>query len=74
MKPAAIHSFKGTLGVHILKTLAFSPRHGQGVARSRLQRHAGEVFFVDHGSMWQKLTRAMGFILEGAGTPSGEEV
>jgi PadR family transcriptional regulator, regulatory protein PadR len=47
---------QGTLDLLILKTLAFGPCHGQGVARL-IQRQSEEVFFVDHGSLYLALQR-----------------
>jgi PadR family transcriptional regulator, regulatory protein PadR len=47
---------QGTLDLLILKTLVLGPCHGQGVARS-IQRQSGEVFFVDHGSLYLALQR-----------------
>jgi PadR family transcriptional regulator PadR len=47
---------QGTLDLLILKTLLLGPCHGQGVARS-IQRQSGEVFFVDHGSLYLALQR-----------------
>jgi len=108
---------QGTLDLLILKTLVLGRCHGQGIARS-IKRQSGEVFFVDHGSLylalqrledkklisakwgisennrrarfysltskgreqlvektteWQRLARAMGLILGGGGSASGEE-
>ena len=47
---------QGTLDLLILKTLVLAPCHGQGIARS-IQRQSGEVFFVDHGSLYLALQR-----------------
>ena len=47
---------QGTLDLLILKTLAFGPTHGQGIARL-IQRQSDEVFFVDHGSLYLALQR-----------------
>jgi transcriptional regulator len=47
---------QGTLDLLILKTLAFEPCHGQGIARS-IQRQSEEVLFVDHGSLYVALQR-----------------
>ena len=47
---------QGTLDLLILKSLVFSPCHGQGVARM-IQRQSEEVFLVDHGSLYVALQR-----------------
>jgi PadR family transcriptional regulator, regulatory protein PadR len=47
---------QGTLDLLILKTLALGPCHGQGVARM-IQRQSGDVFLVDHGSLYVALQR-----------------
>ena len=47
---------QGTLDLLILKTLLFGPAHGQGIARS-IKRQSGDVFFVDHGSLYLALQR-----------------
>ncbi len=47
---------QGTLDLLILKTLVPGPCHGQGVARL-IQRQSGDVFFVDHGSLYVALQR-----------------
>ena len=47
---------QGTLDLLILKTLVLGPCHGQGVARL-IQRRSEEIFFVDHGSLYQALQR-----------------
>lgn len=55
-KDNRIALLQGTLDLLILKTLAFGPCHGQGVARL-IQRQSEEVFFVDHGSLYVALQR-----------------
>lgn len=57
---------QGTLDLLILRTLLLAPQHGQAIARS-IQRQSGEVFFVDHGSLYLALQR-----LEENGWISGE--
>src|SRR5580704_4479339 len=47
---------QGTLDVLILKTLVLGARHGQGIARS-IQQQSGDVFLVDHGSLYLALQR-----------------
>lgn len=47
---------QGTLDLLILKTLVLGRCHGQGIARS-IKRQSGEVFFVDHGSLYLALQR-----------------
>ena len=47
---------QGTLDLLILRTLVFGPRHGQAIARS-IQQESGEVFLVDHGSLYLALQR-----------------
>ena len=47
---------QGTLDLLILKTLAFGPCHGQGVARM-IQQRSEEIFLVDHGSLYVALQR-----------------
>jgi PadR family transcriptional regulator PadR len=57
---------QGTLDLLILQTLALGPRHGQGIARS-IQQQSGDVFLVDHGSLYLALQR-----LEGKGWVKAE--
>lgn len=47
---------QGTLDLLILRTLVLGPQHGQGVARS-IQQQSGDVFLVDHGSLYPALQR-----------------
>jgi transcriptional regulator len=47
---------QGTLDLLILQTLVLGARHGQGIARS-IQQQSGEVFLVDHGSLYLALQR-----------------
>ena len=47
---------QGTLDLLILRMLVLGPQHGQGIARS-IQRESGDVFLVDHGSLYLALQR-----------------
>jgi transcriptional regulator len=47
---------QGTLDLLILRTLLFGARHGQAIARS-IQQQSGDVFLVDHGSLYLALQR-----------------
>lgn len=47
---------QGTLDLLILRTLVLGEQHGQGIARA-IQRQSGEVFAVDHGSLYLALQR-----------------
>jgi PadR family transcriptional regulator, regulatory protein PadR len=47
---------QGTLGLLILRTLIFGPRHGQGIARA-IQETSEEEFFVEHGALYPALRR-----------------
>src|SRR6516165_7427600 len=47
---------QGTLDLLILRTLLFGPQHGQGIARA-IQQQSGDVFLVDHGSLYLALQR-----------------
>jgi len=47
---------QGTLDLLILRTLVMGSRHGQGIARS-IQQQSGDVFLVDHGSLYLALQR-----------------
>jgi PadR family transcriptional regulator PadR len=47
---------QGTLDLLILRTLVLGSRHGQGIARS-IQQQSGDVFLVDHGSLYLALQR-----------------
>lgn len=47
---------QGTLDLLILRTLAFGPEHGQGIARA-IQRQADDALLVDHGSLYPALQR-----------------
>jgi len=47
---------QGTLDLLILRTLLFGPQHGQGIARN-IQQQSGDVFLVDHGSLYLALQR-----------------
>ena len=59
MKPAPTAKsdlLQGTLDMLILKTLAFGPQHGWGIAQ-RLQQVSGEVLQVNQGSLYPALHR-----------------
>lgn len=47
---------QGTLDLLILRTLAWGAQHGQGISRA-IQRESGDVFAVDHGSLYLALQR-----------------
>ena len=47
---------QGTLDLLILRTLAFGPAHGQGVARA-IQTASRDTLLVDHGSLYPALQR-----------------
>ena len=47
---------QGTLDLLILRTLVFSPEHGQGIARA-IQRESDQELIVDHGSLYPALQR-----------------
>ncbi len=47
---------QGTLDVLILRTLLFSPQHGQGIARA-IQETSGHELLVDHGALYPALQR-----------------
>ena len=47
---------QGTLDLLILRTLAFRPTHGQGIARA-IQTNSRELLLVDHGSLYPALQR-----------------
>src|SRR5262245_42577690 len=47
---------QGTLDVLILRTLAFGPQHGQGIARA-IQSTSDDVLLVDHGALYPALQR-----------------
>jgi len=47
---------QGTLDLLILRTLAFGPRHGQGVARA-IQQSSYDELLVDHGALYPALQR-----------------
>jgi PadR family transcriptional regulator PadR len=61
-----ISLLQGTLDLLILRTLLFSPQHGQGVARA-IQRQSEEVLLIDHGTLYPALQR-----LEGKGWIAAE--
>lgn len=54
---------QGTLDMLILRTLHHGPTHGHGIA-SQIFRDSGELFEVDHGSLYPALQRLQrkGFI------------
>jgi len=47
---------QGTLDLLILQTLVLGSRHGQGISRA-IQQQSGDVFLVDHGSLYLALQR-----------------
>jgi len=47
---------QGTLDLLILQVLVLGARHGQGIARA-IQQQSGDVFLVDHGSLYLALQR-----------------
>jgi PadR family transcriptional regulator PadR len=47
---------QGTLDLLILRTLAFGPYHGQGIARL-IQQRSADTLLVDHGSLYPALQR-----------------
>ena len=47
---------QGTLDLLILRTLILGSQHGQGIARL-IQQQSGDVFLVDHGSLYLALQR-----------------
>lgn len=47
---------QGTLDLLILRTLTFGAQHGQGIARF-IRQESGDVFLVDHGSLYLALQR-----------------
>ena len=47
---------RGTLDLLILRTVAFGPNHGQGIARA-IQQRSDDALLVDHGSLYPALQR-----------------
>ena len=47
---------QGTLDLLILRTLAFGPEHGQGIARA-IQQRSDDALIIDHGSLYPALQR-----------------
>jgi PadR family transcriptional regulator PadR len=47
---------QGTLDLLVLRILILGPHHGQGIARTILQR-SGDTLIVDHGSLYPALQR-----------------
>jgi PadR family transcriptional regulator PadR len=47
---------QGTLDLLILRTLLFSPQHGQGIARA-IQQTSQEELLVEHGALYPALQR-----------------
>lgn len=47
---------QGTLDMLILKTLAFGPAHGHGIA-TRIRQSSRDVLTVEHGSLYPALHR-----------------
>ena len=62
---------QGTLDLLILRTLAFGPDHGQGIARS-IQTSSRDELLVEHGALYPALQRleAKGWIAAEWGTSS----
>jgi transcriptional regulator len=50
---------QGTLDLLILRTLALSRQHGQGIARA-IQQSSSDALLVDHGSLYPALQRLEG--------------
>src|SRR5690348_5134448 len=47
---------QGTLDLLILRTLAFGPQHGQGIARA-IQETSEDELLVEHGALYPALQR-----------------
>lgn len=47
---------QGTLDLLILRTLAFGPEHGQGIARA-IQQTSRDELLVEHGALYPALQR-----------------
>jgi len=47
---------QGTLDLLILRTLAFGPHHGHGIALA-IQHSSNQALLVDHGSLYPALQR-----------------
>jgi len=47
---------QGTLDLLILRTLAFGPQHGQGIARA-IQQTSEDELLVEHGALYPALQR-----------------
>ena len=47
---------QGTLDLLILRTLAFGPEHGQGIARA-IQQTSEDELLVEHGALYPALQR-----------------
>src|SRR5215472_8314055 len=60
---------QGTLDLLILRTLAFGPQHGQGIARA-IQQTSEDELLVEHGALYPALQRleAKGWITVAWGT------
>lgn len=60
---------QGTLDLLILRTLLFTPQHGQGIARA-IQMQSDDELLVDHGSLYPALQRLenQGWIIAEWGT------
>lgn len=54
--PARDALLQGTLDLLVLRTLAFGPHHGHGIAMAILTR-SGDTLLVDHGSLYPALQR-----------------
>ena len=70
-RDARLELLKGTLDLLILRTLIFSPRHGQGIARAIQQTSADELL-VEHGALYPALRRleTRGWVSAERGTSS----
>jgi PadR family transcriptional regulator, regulatory protein PadR len=56
MTDARSELLQGTLEMLVLKTIAFEPMHGWGIAQ-RIQQLSREVFLVTQGSLYPALVR-----------------
>ena len=56
MPPGTGDLLQGTLGILILKALAFREMHGYAIAR-RIQETTGDVLLIEEGSLYPALRR-----------------
>ena len=56
MPPGTGDLLQGTLGILILKALAFREMHGYGIARW-IQETTGDVLLIEEGSLYPALRR-----------------